>query len=53
MVVLGDLNARVGIVVMEEVVGRYGVPGTNDSGDNLIRLCMKHEQVVGNDLFKK
>ena len=30
MVVLGDLNARVGDVVVENVVGRYGASGRND-----------------------
>ena len=34
VVVLGDLNARVGDVVVEDVVGRYGVPGRNDSAWN-------------------
>ena len=53
VVVLGDLNARVGDVVVENVVGRYGVPGRNDSGENLIGLCMEQELVVGNSLFKK
>ena len=53
VVVLGDLNARVGDVVVEDVVGRYGVPGRNDSGENLIGLCMERELVVGNTLFKK
>ena len=32
VVVLGDLDARVGDVVVEDVVGRYGVPGRNASG---------------------
>ena len=52
MVVHGDLNARVEYVVVENVVGRYGVPGGNDSGENLICLCMERELVVGNTLFK-
>ena len=51
--VQGDLNARVGDVVLEKVVGRYDVPVTNDSGDNLIGLCMKQKLVFGNSLFKK
>ena len=53
VVVLGDLNARVGDEMVENVIGRYGVPGRNDSGENLIGLCMEQELVVGNSLFKK
>ena len=38
---------------MEAEVGRYDVPGRNDSGENLIGLCMERELVVGNTLFKE
>ena len=41
------------VLVVENVVGRYGVPGRNYSGENLIGLCMEQELVVGNSLFKK
>ena len=53
VVVLRGLNVRVGDVTVEDVVGRHGVPGRNDSGENLIGLCMERELVVGNTLFKK
>ena len=53
VVVMGDLNARVGNEVVENVVGRYGVPGRNESGVKLLELCMEQELVVGNTLFKK
>ena len=33
VVVLGDLNARVGDGEVEGVVGKYGVPGENESGE--------------------
>ena len=33
VVVLGDLNARVGDGEVEDVVGKYGVPGENESGE--------------------
>ena len=32
VVVLGDLNARVGNEVIEGIVGRHGLPGRNESG---------------------
>ena len=40
VVVLGDLNARVGDGELEGVVGKYGVSGENESG-------------IGNSFFKK
>ena len=36
VVVLGDLNARVGDGEVEGVVGKYGVPGENESGERLL-----------------
>ena len=53
VVVLGDLNARVGDVELEGVVGKHGVPGENDSGRNLLNMCVVNELVVGNTYFKK
>ena len=53
VMVLGDLNARVGNTVIAGVVGRYGVPEVNHSGENLIDICLEQELVIGNTLFKK
>ena len=53
VVVLGDLNTRVGNEVIEGIVGRHGVPGGNESGERLLETCAKQELVVGNSLFKK
>ena len=53
VVVLGDLNARVGNTVIGGVVARYGVPGLNESGERLIDMCIDQELVVGNTFFKK
>ncbi len=53
VVVLGDLNARVGDEVVENVVSRYGVPGRNESGRKLLDMCMERELVIGNSLFQK
>ena len=39
VVVLGDLNARVGDGEVEGVVGKYGVPGENESGERLLDVC--------------
>ena len=53
MVVLGDLNARVGNEVIEGIGGRHGVPGRNQSGEQLLEMCKEQEFVVGNSWFKK
>ena len=53
MVVLGDLNARVGNEVIEGIVGRHEVPGRNASVERLLEMCAEQELVVGNSWFKK
>ena len=53
VVVLADLNARVGNEVIEGIVGRYAVPGRNESGERLLQMCAEQELVVGNSWFKK
>ena len=53
VVVLGDLNARVGNEVIEGIVLRHGVPGRNASGERLLEMCAEQELVVGNSWFKK
>ena len=51
--VLGDLNARVGVDPIEGVIGNWGVPGRNDNGVKLIEVCMERELAVSNTYFKK
>ena len=53
VVVMGDLNARVGNEEVVNVVGKFGVPGRNESGEKLIEVCMERELVIGNTRFKK
>ena len=53
VVLLGDLNARVGNRVIDGVVARYGVQGINDSGVKLVEMCTGQELTIGNTLFKK
>ena len=50
---LGDLNARVGDEVVRDVIGRHGVPGRNESGEELIGLCLERELIIGNTWYKK
>ena len=51
--VLGDLNARVGDNKVQGVIGEYGVPGVNESGEWMIDWCMQYEMTVCNTLFNK
>ena len=53
VVVLGDLNARVGNEVIEGIVGQHGVPGRNESGERLLEMCAQQKLVVGNSWSKK
>ena len=53
VVVLGDLNARVGNEVIEGIVGRHGVPRRNESGERLLEMCAEQELEVGNSWFQK
>lgn len=53
VVVLGDLNAKVGNEIVEGIVGKFGVPGIDDNGERLLEMCDDQELVVGNTLFEK
>ena len=44
--VLGDLNARVGDVKVQGVIGDYGVPGMNESGEWMLDWCMQYEMTM-------
>ena len=39
VVVLGDLNARVGNEVIEGIDGQQGVSGRNESGKQFLEMC--------------
>ena len=53
VLVLEDLNNRVGNEVIELIVGQHRVPGRNQSGKRLLEMCAEQELVVGNSLFKE
>ena len=53
VVVLGDLDARVGDGEVEGVVEKYGVPGENESGERLLDMCVEQQLAIGNSFFKK
>lgn len=47
------MNARMRDKAIERVIGRHGVPGINENGKRMIRLCVEQEMVVRDTLFKK
>ena len=53
VLVLGDLNAKEENESVAGVTGKYGVPGRDDSGDELTGLGIKMEFLVGIIWFKK
>ena len=48
MAVPGNLIQSVGNEVIEGKVGQHGVPGRNESGERLVKMCAEQELVVGN-----
>ena len=46
VVVLGDLNDRVGDGELEGVVGKYGVSGETESGERLLDMCVEQELAI-------
>ena len=49
---LGDLNAKIGRVMIEGVTGKYGVGDKNENGDLLLYQCAEKGLVIGNTLFE-
>ena len=53
VMVLKDMNAKVGNVRIEGITGSFGVPGVDENGESLIDMCSTRERVVGGTFFKK
>ena len=53
VVVLGDMNAKVGDREIDRVIGRFGVPGMNENGEKLVELCSERCLIVENTWFQK
>ena len=50
--VMGDMNARVGCEEVDGVVGKWGVPGTNENGECLVDLCAERGLFLANTFFE-
>ena len=53
VIVLGDMNAKVGDREREGVIGKHGVPGVNENGERLVEVCMERRMIIGNTWFQK
>nr|VZI32826.1 unnamed protein product [Spirometra erinaceieuropaei] len=53
LIVLGDLNARVGTdhATWRRVLGPHGLRGSNDTGLLLLRTCAEHRLILANTYF--
>ena len=51
IVLFGDLNAEVGNVTADWVVGFFGMPGINEVGERMVQLGV--DLIVGDTQFKK
>ena len=52
VLLLGDLNAKIGRVMIEGVTEKYGVGDKNENGDMLLDLWAEKGLVIGNTLFE-
>ena len=53
IVVLGDMNAKVGNREEYRVVEKYGVLGVNENGERLVEVCSGRRLIIGNTWFQK
>lgn len=51
VIIIGDLNCRVGKKEGDKVIGKYGEETKNDNGNRLIELCKEYKLMVANTFF--
>ncbi|XP_030767213.1 craniofacial development protein 2-like [Sitophilus oryzae] len=52
IIILGDLNCRVGKSTDSQVVGPYGEDTKNDNGNRLIALCVQNDFKIMNGFYQ-
>ena len=52
VIVMGDMNAKVGCEEVPGIVGKWGVPGTNENGNYLVDVCAERRLFLANTCFE-
>ena len=52
VLVMGDLNARVGNERIDDVVGPHGLGNRDDRGEKWVEWCIENNQIIGNTWFR-
>lgn len=52
VILVGDMNGRVGNEEIEGIVGKWGVEGRNMNGDFLLEVCAEREMFLANTFFE-
>ena len=53
IIIMGDINAKVGSEPFEEIVGKYGLGIQNDREERWVQWCKENDQVITNTWFKQ
>jgi hypothetical protein len=51
LIMMGDLNAKVGSERVQDIVGPHGLQDKNERGERLIDWCITNYQIITNTLF--
>ena len=52
IILMGDMNARVGGQEIDKIVGKYGIDGMNENGEMLINICAERCLFLANTFFE-
>ena len=52
VIVMGDMNAKVGNAEVEDIVGPFGLGVTNERGERWIEWCKEYKQMIANTWFR-
>ena len=53
LIIMGDVNAKVGNVAEKSAVGKYGLGERNERGTRLVEFAEKHRLVICNTHFQQ
>ena len=52
LIVMGDLNGKVGEAKEEDIVGPFGLGQRNENGQSIVECCRRHNLMVANTWFE-